>query len=75
MSVSVLAKNTCGTTGEGPHWEESSKSLLYVDILSGDVHRWSTLTETDTKLHVGELQEHANLTIDIAGISNECCSA
>jgi gluconolactonase len=53
MSVSVLAKNTCSSTGEGPYWEESSKSLVYVDILAGDVHRWNTVTGTDTKLHLG----------------------
>jgi len=53
MSVSVLAKNTCSSTGEGPFWEESTSSLLYVDIHSGDVHKWNTLTEEDTKVHLG----------------------
>src|SRR6218665_1135410 len=53
MLVSVLAKNTCVTTGEGPFWEESTKSLLYVDILAGDVHRWNTTTNSDSKIHLG----------------------
>jgi len=53
MSVSIVAKNTCPTTGEGPYWEESSKSLVYVDIVCGDVHHWSSLTNEDTSLHLG----------------------
>jgi gluconolactonase len=54
MSVTVLAKNTCATTGEGPFWEESTKSLLYVDILAGDVHRWNTTTNSDSKIHLDD---------------------
>jgi len=52
MSVSVVAKNTCQTTGEGPYWEEASSSLVYVDITQGDVHRWSSVTNEDTSLHL-----------------------
>jgi gluconolactonase len=51
MSVSVLAKNTCETVGEGPFWEEATNSLLYVDIVKGDVHRWSAISGDDTVLH------------------------
>ena len=53
MSVTVLAKNTCTTTGEGPFWDETTNSLLYVDILAGDVHCWSTISGEDTKVHLG----------------------
>ena len=53
MSVSVVAKNTCQTTGEGPYWEEETKSLVYVDITQNDVHRWSSITNEDTSLHLG----------------------
>lgn len=53
-TVTVLAKNTCITTGEGPFWEESTQSLLYVDILAGDVHKWDTTTNTDSKIHLDE---------------------
>jgi len=55
MSVSVVAKNTCLTTGEGPHWEEATNSLVYVDITQGDVHRWSSVTNEDTSLHLGSI--------------------
>ena len=53
MSVSLVAKNTCQTTGEGPYWEEDTQSLLYIDITQGDVHRWSSITNEDTLLHLG----------------------
>jgi len=53
MSVSVAAKHTCKTTGEGPFWEEGSKSLVYVDIMAGDVHKWNSLTGEDSKLELG----------------------
>jgi len=55
MSVSVVAKNTCLTTGEGPYWEESAGCLVYVDITQGDVHRWNSTTSEDTSLHLGLL--------------------
>jgi len=55
MSVSVIAKNTCLTTGEGPYWEEAASRLVYVDITQGDVHRWSSITNEDTSLHLGLL--------------------
>lgn len=54
MSVTVLAKNTCTTTGEGPYWEESTKSLLYVDITAIDVHRFNTTTNEDSKVHLDD---------------------
>jgi len=53
MSVSVVAKNTCFTYGEGPYWEEATNSLVYVDIRQGDVHRWNSVTNEDTLLHLG----------------------
>ena len=52
MSVSVAAKNTTFENGEGPHWEEATQSLIYVDIMKGDVHRLNAATGQDTKLHV-----------------------
>jgi len=54
MSVSVVVKNTCETTGEGPFWEESSSSLLYIDILNGGVHRWNSITGEDTAFNLSD---------------------
>ena len=51
MSVSVVVEHGAHTTGEGPYWDPSSKSLLYVDIIAGDVHKWDSNTQEDTKVH------------------------
>ena len=60
MSVSTVVKNACSGLGEGPHWEESTKSLLYVDINAGDVHRWNSVTGLDEVRHFGK---HMNMSI------------
>ncbi|KAL3868868.1 hypothetical protein ACJMK2_041625 [Sinanodonta woodiana] len=52
MSVTVVVKNGASTVGEGPHWEEATQTLLYVDILEGDVHRWNSITGQDEKIHL-----------------------
>ena len=52
VKIEVVAHRSCGSIGEGPHWEESSQSLLYVDILTGDVHRWDSQTGQDKTYHV-----------------------
>ena len=41
--------------GEGPVWEPKTKSLLSVDIEEGDIHRYDSVTKSDTKIHVGRL--------------------
>lgn len=53
MSVEVVVKNSCQSIGEGPHWDDRTNSLLYVDILSNDVHRWSPDTGNDEMIHLG----------------------
>ncbi len=54
MSVSVVVKKSTSTVGEGPHWDPISKSLFYVDILCGDVHKYNSATGEDTKVHFGK---------------------
>ncbi len=61
MSVSVTVKNGAHTTGEGPYWEDSSKTLLYVDIVAGDVHKFDTTTGQDSKVHLGKHTTHNNI--------------
>lgn len=39
--------------GEGPVWEPKTKSLLTVDIEEGDIHRYDSVTKSDTKIHIG----------------------
>lgn len=52
-SVEVVIKHATSTTGEGPHWDSASKSLYFVDIQAGDVHRWDSETKEDVKKHIG----------------------
>lgn len=54
MSVEVVVKNSCQSIGEGPHWDNRTNSLLYVDILSNDIHRWSPDTGNDEKIHLDD---------------------
>ncbi|PVD23866.1 hypothetical protein C0Q70_17140 [Pomacea canaliculata] len=51
-TVETAIKNSCSTIGEGPHWDDASQSLLYVDIKALDVHRWNSVTGEDTKVHL-----------------------
>lgn len=54
MSVSVVLKNVAKSTGEGPHWDAATKSLLHVDIFAGDIHRWDFNTGVDEIAHFGK---------------------
>ena len=56
MSVSVLLPNVCPLIAEGPHWEEATQSLLFVDILAKQVHRWNRETGHDQIVQLGELR-------------------
>ncbi|XP_053395487.1 regucalcin-like isoform X2 [Mercenaria mercenaria] len=48
-NVEVLIKKNGNATGEGPHWDEHTQSLLYVDIHAKEMHRWSAATGKDEK--------------------------
>ncbi|KAH3815756.1 hypothetical protein DPMN_144287 [Dreissena polymorpha] len=47
MQVETLIERSCSTIGEGPHWDERTQQLLYVDINDGSVHRWTAATGKD----------------------------
>ncbi|XP_053395486.1 regucalcin-like [Mercenaria mercenaria] len=47
--VEAVIEKSCLTIGEGPHWDERTQTLLYVDINDGSVHRWSPETGKDEK--------------------------
>ncbi|KAL4239432.1 hypothetical protein ACF0H5_000247 [Mactra antiquata] len=49
VQVDTLIKNSCSATGESPHWDETTETLLYVDIENGSLHRWSAATGIDEK--------------------------
>ena len=52
--VEVALKNSCGSVGEGPHWDDASQSLLYVDIKNLDVHRYNPTTGEDQIRHLSK---------------------
>ena len=54
MSVSVVIKNAARSVGEGPHWDDVTQTLLYVDIACNDIHRWDPVTDKDEKIHLGK---------------------
>ena len=53
MSVSVAIENATKSIGEGPHWDDVTQTLLYVDILDQDIHRWDPATGKDERTHLG----------------------
>lgn len=39
--------------GEGPVWEESQQSLLFVDICGHKIHRWGPNTDQTQSMDTG----------------------
>jgi len=50
-TVEVALANATLAVGEGPHWDDSTGELLFVDILEGNLHRWNPETGGHKKLH------------------------
>ncbi|KAM4559844.1 regucalcin [Odontesthes bonariensis] len=49
---SVVAVSTL--IGEGPVWEESEQTLLFVDIVGQKIHRWSSMTNQIQSVETGD---------------------
>ncbi|XP_063410486.1 regucalcin-like [Mytilus trossulus] len=45
MSVEVLLKNVFTGTGEGPHWDEDTHTLFFIDNLGQKVFSWNYRTK------------------------------
>ncbi|XP_050403652.1 regucalcin isoform X1 [Patella vulgata] len=58
--VETLSKNATTTIGEAPHWDELTQTLLFVDLLAGNVHRYNTFNKIEEKRHIGE---HVSLVV------------
>ncbi len=55
VSLSVeLALAACAEVGEGPVWDDSTGTLLWVDIPRGLVHRFDPATGSDTAHSIGQ---------------------
>lgn len=48
FDVSVVKEN-CSQLGEGPHWDETTERLIWVDILGHNVHLLDIITGKDVK--------------------------
>jgi sugar lactone lactonase YvrE len=52
--VEVAFKSEC-FLGEGPVWDDKTKTLCWVDILAGQIHEFNPDTETCKTLDVGQM--------------------
>lgn len=43
------------TLGEGPHWDEDTQSLYYIDIFGQAIHRYVPSTNTHNKVVIGRI--------------------
>ncbi|XP_061175705.1 regucalcin-like [Saccostrea echinata] len=51
MNVECILKATT-TVGEGPHWDDVTNTLLYVDIYGNSIHRYNPETGVDDKFEL-----------------------
>lgn len=50
MPIVTVVKDACSTIGEGPHWDETTECLYYVDIEAKSVLRWNSVTGENQKI-------------------------
>ncbi|XP_067678358.1 regucalcin-like [Haliotis asinina] len=50
--VETVLKDAVSTIGESPHWDDATQTLLYVDILKGDIHRYDPANGKVDVLHL-----------------------
>nr|XP_022318412.1 regucalcin-like isoform X2 [Crassostrea virginica] len=50
MSVECVLKNAAKLHGEGPHWDDVTNTLLYVDHYGKAIHRYNPETNADDKI-------------------------
>lgn len=55
MAVECVVKNAAKSCGEGPHWDEATNALLYVDAVEKSIHRYQPGTKTDEGFYTGNL--------------------
>lgn len=57
MAPTVTRIDAAGNTqlGEGPHWDPVSKTLYFVDIEGGTIHKYCPATNSSTKASIGKL--------------------
>ncbi|OWF42469.1 Regucalcin [Mizuhopecten yessoensis] len=55
MSVEVVIPNITPGTGEGPHWEDNTQRLVFVDVEQKTVLRWDSLTRNIETLQLEDM--------------------
>uniref|UniRef100_A0A8C6SJB6 SMP-30/Gluconolactonase/LRE-like region domain-containing protein n=1 Tax=Neogobius melanostomus TaxID=47308 RepID=A0A8C6SJB6_9GOBI len=53
--------------GEGPLWEESEQTLLFVDIMGKKIHRWSSASNQIASLDTGEAPRPVGFAVAAQG--------
>ncbi len=54
IQPSVAVNHPC-LLGEGPLWDKENNCIYWVDIIPGDIHRYSTLDSSHSTFNVGEM--------------------
>ncbi|XP_078147321.1 regucalcin isoform X2 [Centroberyx gerrardi] len=54
VRVECVVKESC-LIGEGPVWEESEQTLLFVDIAGQKIHRWNSATNHIQSMETGHM--------------------
>ncbi|XP_046575366.1 regucalcin-like [Haliotis rubra] len=50
--IEVVVRNI--RHGEGPHWDDTTQCLYYLDCFVDDVHRYNAVTGDDSRLNLGD---------------------
>ncbi|XP_046330857.2 regucalcin-like [Haliotis rufescens] len=50
--VETVLKNVATKCGEGPHWEDSTQTLLFVDLDNGKIFRYNPVTGTNDMIQL-----------------------
>ncbi|XP_046330849.2 regucalcin-like [Haliotis rufescens] len=50
--VETVLKNVATTVGEGPHWDDATQTLLFIDINNGKIFRYNPATGTNDMIQL-----------------------
>ncbi|XP_071118786.1 regucalcin-like [Haliotis cracherodii] len=50
--VETVLKNVATTVGEGPHWDDATQTLLFIDIDNGKIFRYNPATGTNDMIQL-----------------------
>ena len=53
MAVECVIKNAAKSVGEGPHWDDVTNTLLYVDIQENAIRRYCPESKENSTIQLG----------------------